>query len=84
VVSIGGVTFRAVATVGADVWAGSRGGVLYHSPDGGKTWKQTPFPAAQDIVSIAFSNARTGTIVTSTGEQYSTSDGGQTWRRQSE
>jgi hypothetical protein len=84
VVSIGGVTFRAVATVGADVWAGSKGGRLYHSPDGGKNWKQAAFPSAQDIVTIAFTNARNGTVKTSGGELYTTSDGGQTWRRQSE
>ncbi len=36
------VTFRAVATVGNDIWAGGDDGALFHSPDGGEHWNKVP------------------------------------------
>ncbi|HVP51205.1 MAG TPA: zf-HC2 domain-containing protein, partial [Terriglobales bacterium] len=54
-----GVTFRAVATVGSDVWAGGSGGMLFHSADGGEHWSRVPMLAdgralSGDIVRIEF------------------------------
>jgi hypothetical protein len=73
------VILHAVASVGSQVWAGGNGGRLYHSADGGVTWNQVAFPAAQTIVSIQFNNSASGFIRTADGLCYSTTDGGLSW-----
>jgi Photosynthesis system II assembly factor YCF48 len=81
------VIFRAVAVIGPEVWAGGTGTMLYHSSDFGTRWQQI-FPsslAAQpvgDIIEIEFSSPQQGRIATSAGEIWTTSDSGQTWRKQ--
>lgn len=82
-----GPGFRAVAATGTDVWAGGSYGVLYHSVDSGNHWKQVVPSSAGvtltgDIVGLVFSDAQHGTVTTSTGEFWSTSDQGQTWQKQ--
>jgi photosystem II stability/assembly factor-like uncharacterized protein len=82
-----GVTFRAVATVGSDVWAGGSGGMLFHSADGGEHWSRVPMLAdgralSGDIVRIEFTSTQDGTVTTSASETWTTSDGGATWHRQ--
>lgn len=87
-VAIGdGVTFRAVATVGSDVWAGGSGAALFHSADGGEHWSQVPIQVkgrapSGDIIRIEFADAQNGTVATSTNEIWTTSDAGTTWRSQ--
>jgi Photosynthesis system II assembly factor YCF48/Putative zinc-finger len=79
--------FRAVAATGFEVWAGGVGGVLYHTSDAGNLWTRV-FPAAGgaastgDIVGIHFTDPQHGEVSTSTGELWSTSDNGQTWKKQ--
>jgi len=79
--------FRAVAAEGLEVWAGGSGGMLYHSADGGELWTRVQ-PAADgvalkgDITSIQFSDPHHGTVGTSSSELWTTSDGGQSWRKQ--
>ena len=80
-----GVTFRAVATVGSDVWGGGSGAALFHSADGGEHWSQVPMQVkglapSGDIVRIEFTDAQNGTVTTSAGETWTTSDGGTTWQ----
>jgi len=81
------LTFRAVASNGPDVWAGTSGGLLYHSTDAGSNWSRT-VPSASgvsltgDIVSLEFVDPPHGRVVTSTPEIWTTSDGGQTWQKQ--
>ena len=82
-----GITFRAVATVGSDVWAGGSGATLYHSADSAEHWSRVSMQAngrtpSGDIVRIEFSSAQDGAVTTSTGETWTTSDGGATWRCQ--
>jgi len=82
-----GPGFRAVAATGTDVWAGGSYGVLYHSVDSGNHWTQVVPSSAGvtltgDIVGLVFSDAQHGTVTTSTGEFWSTSDQGQTWQKQ--
>jgi len=79
--------FRAVAVTGPDIWAGGSQGVLYHSADSGNQWAQVVPSSAGitltgDIVGLVFSDARHGTITTSTGEIWITTDQGQTWQKQ--
>jgi hypothetical protein len=80
-------TFRAVAANAADVWAGGSRGTLYHSLDAGDHWTRV-LPALAgavltgDVVSLEFVDAQHGRVSTSTAENWITSDGGQTWRKQ--
>ena len=80
-----GVIFRAVATVGSEVWAGGSGAQLFHSADGGEHWSQVPIQVkgrapSGDIVRIEFSDAQNGIVTTSAGEAWTTSDSGTTWQ----
>ena len=82
-----GVSFRAVASVGGEVWAGGSGGALFHSADGGEHWSRVRVQEngrglSGDIVRIEFTDARIGVVTTSTGETWTTSDAGAAWRRQ--
>jgi hypothetical protein len=80
-------TFRAVAAAGSDVWAGGSPSALYHSLDAGNHWSHI-VPASSgatltgDVVSLDFPDPQHGKISTSTSEVWTTSDGGQTWRKQ--
>ena len=79
-----GAAFHALAAVGTHVWAGGKAGLLYHSPDSGHNWAQvTPTDAGQklqsDILHIDFSDVANGSIHTANGQQWTTSDSGQTW-----
>ena len=81
------VTFRAVHAMGRDVWAG--GSALYHSSDGGATWKRVNLssgesPTTETIVSITSGSRDLQhiTVRTESGEQWTTEDGGQHWQRQ--
>jgi hypothetical protein len=79
--------FRAVAASGADVWAGGSAGALFHSLDGGNHWTRV-VPATAgifltgDIISLQFPDPQHGKVSTSTAEVWTTSDDGQTWRKQ--
>jgi photosystem II stability/assembly factor-like uncharacterized protein len=82
-----GVSFRSVAAIGAHVWAGGNAGVLYHSSDFGQHWGAVHPSVPGEILSadvsgIEFSDPQHGKIMTSSGEQWSTSDAGQTWQKQ--
>jgi photosynthesis system II assembly factor YCF48-like protein/putative zinc finger protein len=78
--------FRAVATVGADVWAGGSSGLLYHSSDAGQQWTRIK-PSAHgtsltdDIARIEFTDHQHGKLTTTAGKAWSTSDAGQTWKK---
>jgi hypothetical protein len=79
--------FRAVAASGLEVWAGGSGSALYHSSDGGNRWTRVAPASATaaltgDIIGIQFSDTQHGQVSTSTAELWSTSDAGETWRRQ--
>ena len=81
------VSFRAVAVIGNQVWAGGSGGALFHSTDAGNAWSKVMLitegqhePGA--VVSIHFNTAVQGKVTTDSGTTWSTSDGGQTWSKQ--
>ncbi len=81
-----GVTFRAVSVVGFEVWAGGSAGALYHSLDMGQTWTKVAVRAGDsklsgDILRVEFTDALHGKLATSTGERWTTSDGGLTWSK---
>lgn len=79
--------FRAVAANGSNVWAGGSAGALFHSTDAGNTWTRiVPTSSGAtltgDIVSLEFPESQHGKISTSTSENWTTSDAGQTWQKQ--
>jgi photosystem II stability/assembly factor-like uncharacterized protein len=85
------VIFRALSlSSNADeVWAGGSSGALYHTLDGGNSWTRilpsaTGINLTGDILSIQFSDPRTGAVIvtTSTPEVWTTPDDGQTWHKQ--
>jgi|GEM_PF-1284383 len=78
--------FRVVSVVGSDVWAGGNGGALFHSNDGGQHWNKVSLATAQGvetaaIVSVRFDDPQHGVVVTNSGVEYATSDGGVTWTK---
>ena len=79
--------FRAVAFIRNEVWAGGLQGILMHSNDNGMSWQQV-VPKAKDqamkgdVTSISFTDALHGTITTSAGETWTTSNGGKIWQKQ--
>lgn len=81
-----GVTFRVVFALGSDVWAGGAAGAFFHSSDGGEHWSAVPLTStggtvAGDVISIQFADAAHGSVITSEGETWTTSDGGRHWQQ---
>jgi hypothetical protein len=81
------VTFRAVATVGGNVWAGGNSGALFHSSDGGDHFNQVVLAANGQtergaIVSIHFDTVQQGSVTTDASATWTTYDGGQSWSKQ--
>ena len=77
-------TLRSFSAVGRDIWAGGSGGALYHSADNGWTWTRVAAQAGDtalevDIVRVEFTDPQHGTVTTSTGERWTTDDGGASW-----
>lgn len=85
--TIAGAGFRALAAFGTEVWAGGSTAMLYHSDDSGAHWTRV-LPSSSgvtltgDVTSIEFSDPQHGRITTSSGEVWTTAEGGQIWRRQ--
>jgi photosystem II stability/assembly factor-like uncharacterized protein len=75
------VEFHAVASIGADVWAGGTGGALYHSTDAGEHWAKVSFATPSSVVRITFTDPANGEVKTSSGEIWTTQDNGATWKR---
>src|SRR5262249_12647024 len=86
VVISGNAAFRSICFLKQQVWVGGSAGTLFHSVDSGQNW-QGGQPAANDqklnsdVTHIEFSDLANGSVSASNGEVWSTSDGGQTWRR---
>jgi hypothetical protein len=88
----GGVTWRPqVAPAGIVLTAGSspardvcwivgRAGAVVLSTDG-TTWQLRPFPEAVNLAAVRATDAKTATVTTSDGRQFSTTDGGATWSK---
>lgn len=80
-------TFRAVAAMGSDVWAGGNGGALFHSSDGGEHWSAVTLAAESKvetgaIVSLRFDDSQHGSVASDMGTRWATIDGGVTWTPQ--
>ena len=77
-----GRKFHVVSVVGNMVWAGGNKGVLFVSRDGGGNWKPVNIETSGDILSIQFADLMNGSLQTSDGETWKTSDGGKSWQKQ--
>jgi len=87
------VEFLAVASRGAEVWAGGAGGALYSSTDNGLHWRRSivsdsgpgqnqPLPLTGSIAAIDLSLPELVRIATSTGETWILQSG--VWRRKAD
>jgi photosystem II stability/assembly factor-like uncharacterized protein len=75
--------FNAVATLGAHVWVtGNPGTLVFHSPDGGRSWRAYPTDQTLPLRSLFFLDEHRGWAVGSLGTILATRDGGQSWRVQ--
>lgn len=80
-------SFRAIASITNQVWAGGTGGVLFHSSDNGQHWSQVvPSVLGEkltaDITQIQLPAPQHIVLITSSGQAWMSADGGQTWFRQ--
>jgi hypothetical protein len=80
------VSFRAVAAIGPEVWAGGAGGTLFHSSDGGSHWTEVTVTGGSvkptgAVVRIDLRAPGELTVTTSAGEDWSTFDAGSHWLR---
>jgi photosystem II stability/assembly factor-like uncharacterized protein len=66
---------------------GGQGGALYYSADDGSQWQRLS-PSAdgvtltEDITALNFQDGQHGNLTTSSGQSWTTSDGGRTWQKQ--
>ena len=80
-------SFRAVAAVGPDVWAGGSEGTLFHSPDGGAHWEERKIAGENtsisgDIVKIDARDPNQVTVTAASGEVWTSLDNGRHWVRE--
>ncbi len=76
------VSFRAVATLGPEVWAGGSEGTLFHSRDSGSRWAMVKVAGeTSDIVSID-PRPNLLTITAASGEVWISTDRGKHWKRE--
>jgi hypothetical protein len=79
------VSFRSVASVGADVWVGGSEGALFHSSDSGGHWEQIQIAdeggkLSGEVIRIDVRDPSLVTVATSTREVWVSADGKQ-WVR---
>ncbi len=70
-----------VHSVGESIWAAGWGGVILHSPDGGRNWELQPTGVSQGLESIYFADLQHGWAVGWVGTILRTTDGGKTWQQ---
>jgi hypothetical protein len=83
------IVFRAVSVSNdsMEVWTGGTPAALYHTIDGGNSWTvvlpaESGMALTGDIVTIQFPDAQNVSVTTSSAENWSTHDGGQTWHKE--
>lgn len=80
-----GAKFTIVAVIGDTIWAGGTHAALFRTDDSGAHWTQIQLPGIasnsdEAISTIDFRDAQNGTVSTSAGRAWTTSDGGASWR----
>lgn len=69
------------AALGDTIWVGGKGGDIYVSTDGAKTWTTIKGGWKGDITAITRRDLSRAEIKTSNGETWSTEDAGKNWKR---
>ena len=73
--------FRTVASRGKRAWiAGDPGSVIWHTPDGGRTWLKQYTGQTVPIRALTFSSETDGWAVGDLGTILHTADGGRSWK----
>lgn len=73
--------FQAIAAVGEKVWvAGRPGSLVWHSPDGGRSWRPQVTGSTLPIEALRFTSETGGVAVGAMGQIRRTTDGGVTWQ----
>ena len=76
-----GIDFQAVEMRKGRVWlAGSPGSVIWHSPDGGKSWQQQSTGQTTPLHAVRFVSETHGVAVGDLGVILRTENGGQSWQ----
>ncbi len=76
-----GMDFRAIEMRKDSVWlAGSPGSVIWHSPNGGRSWQRQLTGQPSPLQAIRFSNDAQGVAVGDFGVILRTEDGGRSWQ----
>jgi hypothetical protein len=76
-----GIVLTAGSSPARDVcWIVGRAGAVVLSTDG-TAWQLRPFPEAVNLTAVRAIDAKTATVTTSDGRQFSTTDGGATWSK---
>jgi hypothetical protein len=82
-----GAKLQSLAVVERDIWTGGVSGLLYHSNDVGSHWTRVR-PAvgdtvlSDDVTRIALPSPQHVKLTTSSGDVWTSADGGQTWHKQ--
>jgi photosystem II stability/assembly factor-like uncharacterized protein len=63
-------------------WVVGGFGTIYHTTDGGSTWRPQVSNSTEQLFSVAFADAKTGWIVGRSGLVLATTNGGDTWKPQ--
>ena len=75
---------RVLSVYGGEVWIGGDDLRLYRSQDDGATWQLIQLPkkdsGAHAVTHIRFQSGQAGTVEADNGTQWTTVDGGQTWK----
>lgn len=74
--------FYALTAVGDEIFVVGYPGLMFHSPDRGKTWQSLDPGTTNALYDITLNAKGQGIIVGRSGLVLTSSDGGKTWRRQ--
>ncbi len=75
-----GIEFSVVSSRGSDIWAGGGNAALVHSSDGGATWQRITLGAsAAGTITTIEANGLKIVVRSSSGQSWSSPDGGRTW-----
>jgi len=74
------ISFRAVTSMGPEVWAGGSGGALFHSADSGAHWERVAIGTIGTILEIQALGGGSVSVTTEAHEHWLSQDNGHTWQ----